>query len=266
MAAERVSPTSSQLATQSTTLEQRPKTEKELYHQILTSAKLGKPHGRRDFQKDIRWYCELKSVRIVASSAERPNPSIPLIITPNHYSQRLYSKTSEAFKDVVVTSLACYDQGLSKNHTVWFIKRLPIYPAGLGMLVRKVQNASVVTYGSIPVEVRNGSIANRNEMTEQYLEARQRGDNIGFFPEQKPTRALQRYHPDYITFLQFLRRLYPQGYQILPAAIFNEGKQTHVNFGNIIHVNSDIDERNVADQTLQIIAQNLPAGLRGPWG
>jgi len=247
-------------------LEQRPKTERELYHQILSSAKLGKPNGRRDFQKDIRRYCELKGVSIVASSAEKPDPSIPLIITPNHYSQRLYSKTSEAFKDVVVTSLACYDQDLSKNHTAWFIKRLPIYPAGLGMLIRKVQNASVVTYGSIPVAVKNGSIANRDEMTEQYLDARQRGDNIGFFPEQKPTQVLQRYHPDYITFLRFLTHLYPQGYQILPTAIFNKGKRTHVNFGNIVRVNFNTDARDAADQTLQIIAQNLPSGLRGPWG
>lgn len=243
-----------------------PANERKLYHQILDSARLGTVGGRRDFEQDMRWYCQLKDIRIESSSHNKPSSEIPLIITPNHYSDKLYSKTSDAFRDVVVTTLACIDQGLSQANTAWFIKRLPIYPVGLGMLVRQVQNASVVTYGSIPVEVKGGKITNREEMTKQYLEAKEKGDNIGFFPEQKPTKVLQRYHPDYIKFLSFLELLYPQGFQILPVAIFNDDRQIHVNFGLVIYAEVGNDKKYVADKTMLTIAQNLPSQLRGPWG
>lgn len=243
-----------------------PASERELYHQILDSARLGTIGGRRDLEQDMRWYCQLKDIRIESSSHNKPDPEIPLIIAPNHYAERLYSKTSDAFRDVVVTTLACIDQGLSETNTAWFIKRLPIYPVGFGMLVRQVQNASVVTYGSIPVEVKGGKIANRDEMTKQYLEAKKRGDNIGFFPEQKPTKVLQKYHPDYIKLLSFLEQLYPQGFQILPVAIFNDDRQIRVNFGPVIHAVVGDDKKYVADKTMLTIAQNLPSRLRGPWG
>lgn len=266
MAIERTEPVPFNSSSAETAALAIPRSERELYRQILTSAMLEKPICQRDFMQDAMWYCQLKDIKIESSAVEKPDANLPLVITPNHYSERLFSKTSDAIKDIIVVAVACRDQQLSQNHIAWFVKRLAIYPVGLGMLVRKIQNASVKTYATIPVEAKHGRIGNAKEMAQKYLQARKNGHNIGFFPEQKSTRVLSIYHPVYPRMLKLMRQIFPQGYQILPTSIYDEANTTHIGFGRVIRSESFPDNELLARETMMTLAQNLPPRLRGPWG
>lgn len=243
--------------------EVRPRSTRELYRQIIKSESFGQ---KRNMVVDFQTFCQLERLTIYPECSEVPEVDVPMIIAPNHYSESEFFTTYQSFLLVVAATLGANELGLTQRNTTWFIKKLPVYPLHPAMLLRRVQNAAPIVYGSIPVEIKKDKIANRAEMLEKYRQAKNRGDNIGFFPEQQPNRTLSSHHPNFLTFLQFLRGFYPECSQILPASVFFEDtKNIRVKFGQIVKLDQHQDHQQIAHLTMRTIASNLPNHLRGNW-
>lgn len=186
------------------------KNRNELLASVVESAKKGE---RREFEPDMRDFLDLSGISVKAESQEAHNPSKFLIVAPNHHSRNRGYSTLESLYLVATSSVAAYDLNLADKHTAWVIKEVDEPKFGPQQLERAVQNATPVTYGTIPIRVEkkivwNGIVpklkdwfANRDEFRAQVAQNIASGNNIGYFPEQKPSRHLKEFHPAFPKFV-----------------------------------------------------------------
>lgn len=183
----------------------------------------------------------------------------------------------ESLALVAIATVSAEDLNLIDNHTAWVIRKLNVHRFGPGILARKVQNATIVTMGSIPVVVERklkfkkfvprfkDTLVNKSELAQLIATNVNSGNNIGFFPEQMPSRELAPYHPNFARFLDGFKFVADE-FQILPLAIHYEDKYTaRANFGPIINLDSQSSSAEVAQLTMLRIARGLPRQLRGAY-
>lgn len=249
-----------------------PKSVKELFQSVVASAERGET---RDLHQDLRDYLSVQGVELKAEHQGLPDPNKLLIITPNHHLRKALFSTGESLNIVALSTIGAADAGVSAKHTAWIIKQLDVHKVGPGILARKVQNATIPCYGQIPIKVkrkleRNGSIlprlrekfANIDQFQGLVFKNIMEGNNIGYFPEQTPTRELKQFDPNYPKFIRGLQKNVGE-FQIIPVSNYYEGNIAHARFGQVIQVTPESDPSEVARRTMQRIAANLPRRLRG---
>ncbi|GEM_PF-7022322 len=245
---------------------------KELMKSVVVSAEAGE---RRDLSQDLRGMLAFLGVGLKAEFFDKPDSSVPLIIAPNHHARRALFSTMESMAIVAISTVSAEDLDLIDNHTAWVIRKLDVHRFGPGILARKVQNATIVTMGSIPVVVDRKlkmrgfipkfkeTLANKSALAQLIAANVTDGNNIGFFPEQKPSHELQPCHPNFARFLDGFKFVADK-FQILPLAIHYEDKSTaRANFGPVITMDRQSPSDEAALLTMKRIARGLPSHLRG---
>lgn len=244
---------------------------------IFEEVKLaGESRQELHLQNYLRAFLNSDNISVRAEFQQKPDPNKPLVIVPNHLTRQSQFTTEESLKIVAIASIGSHDAGMTDKHIAWIIRDLAIPPVGIGKLAREVQNACAVCFGAIAVKTekkfyRKGKfpsygdrITNSSEVHIKVAQNVKSGNNIGFFPEQEPTKELKQHHKFYPRFLDGLKLLSEET-QLLPASIFHEGNIARVNFGRIINLNRDTDSKAAAKTTMIRIANNLPRRLRGDY-
>lgn len=254
-------------------LQAAPKNIKELFEVIVASAQR---RDIRDLPQDMRNYLGLQGVQVKAEHQGIPDPKKLLIFAPNHHSRGVLFTTGESLNMVALTAVGAFDAEVTPNHTAWIIKQLDIPKVGPGILARRMQNAAITCYGQIPIKVerklerdkRTGlprfrdKFANLEQFQGLVFENIMNGNNLGYFPEQKPHKELQLFDPNFPRFIRGIQKITEEA-QIVPVANSYEDNVVNVRFGQVIKVTKDSDPSEVARQTMLRIAGNLPRKLRG---
>lgn len=245
----------------------------ELLESVVESAKRGE---KRDFEPDMRDFLDLSGIRVKAELQEAHDPSKFLLVSPNHHSRNRGYSTLESLYLVATSSVAAYDLNLADKHTAWVIKKVDEPKIGPQQLERSVQNATITAYGTIPIRVEkklvwNGLMpkirdwfANRDEFRTQVAQNIANGNNIGYFPEQKPSRRLKEFHPAFPKFVADIQKGVGE-FQMRPVAIFYEDNIARVNYGRVVRIMPDSDSVDVVQQTMLEISRNLPKKLQGKY-
>ncbi len=210
-------------------------------------------------------YFEVEGINVRTEIVKYPNSNKVLILAPNHFSRRRVFTTQESWYALVLTTLAAKQACISTSHVAWFSLRLNSHRLERfdRKKFRETQNAAIKAFQWIPVELNGeGRLKNLGEMAGITKNASDSGQHIGYFPEQKPSHTLDRYHNAFPKFLKFMQLL-DHPIQIIPTSIHFEGKTGHATFGCPIDFNTDTDINITARCTMIEIARNLPSKLRG---
>lgn len=237
--------------------EQQFRSTRELFAAVRESADRGE---KRDYRADSSKLLELERVDYETRFINEVLPPEPLVVASNHYVPSLLTRRSIFTTKAVYNASSVVTLGLQNatdRKITWFIKGdMSEKLLWMTLKDRQTQAALVKCYDLIPVTENNS-----RETFQLAQLALSQGINLGIYPEgEPPCRELRDPHRGFIGLIVSLQRA-RVNFSVLPASIYYEGGKYHTTFDEAI--SSQDRARDIAQQTMQAIASNLPSHLRG---